>query len=237
MKLVDRLYDQQPEDLYFKLTCILGTSAVFCASAIGLFTLLVDDNFDNQDTKIDHVSDYSCEEVNSSSYKEFAKGEHIITEDITYIRERKSVFQLPYHEGYKLEGITGTKRNAIALYVNTEDVIAFPTGVGKTNEEVYDTFGVCVNRDKRDNNDDSMIFQPGEHILAIPIEKPGSSNHQFECPDGYYAEDVTYFGDNRFIDGAYIIYTNDTEVKCKKDEDGKCLEFGIPVEKAKVKKL
>ncbi len=163
----------------------------------------------------------------------FPEGEHIILKRINL--KGKKIIQLPYHESYSLKGLTADRYVSMAVYVNNEDVIAESNENGEFND-----FGIsCNSVEKNENVDaDYVLYEPGQHILAVPISNPFESYPQVEYIDGYDVIDVVAYYHKLAYGGGYIIYVNSDKVKCEVSNDkGECLTFGTPIEKEKVKTL
>lgn len=180
------------------------------------------------------VPDYSISETQGND-RVFAPNEHIILVDLKMKKFEPS--QLQYHEGYQLKGITTDSDGTMAIYVNTEEVVASANGK-KGSDYLYGNFGRCLSdsKDNLDSSSDYVDYLLGQHILAIPISKPKNGT-QVIYHEGYSIEDVaTYvFGRPVTYGGCYIIYTNNEPVRCKvSNEKGECLDFGIPISKEKV---
>ena len=177
-------------------------------------------------------------EYSEEDAKEFQRGEHIIIKEIRV--ERRNVTQVEYHEGYRLTGITTDSIGTFAIYVNEEEVSAIPTGVDNNNEYIYGDFGLTEFSSKREEEtNDTIDYNPGEHILLVPISKPRSDT-QVMYHEGYTVEDIASytFGRSKFYGGGYILYTNTEPVRCRiTNENRKCLEFGTPIEKSKIKSM
>ena len=80
------------------------------------------------------------------------------------------------------------------------------------------------------------FYKTGEHILAVPISDPYYDKEQIKFYDGYDAVDICACNGgilNQKFCGGFILYVNNTDVECL----GETNYFGIPIEKAKEKKL
>ena len=130
--------------------------------------------------------------------------------------------QIDSHLGYQLDNVVYRIDDGLYIkFVNNTDVVAAIREFGEPiqpQEEVQDG-----------------VFLPYQHILIVPEDNYDTFNNPQEY-DGYESN-----GFDHVVDGVlsyYTIYTNTETVKCTNYtvEDGKTksLEFGTPVEKAKV---
>ncbi len=151
---------------------------------------------------------------------------------------RNEINQLDGHLGYQPVAISLESYGKLfpflgdgcIYFVNNQDIVANSNNFGKgvAQEEVI--------------NDGE--FLPYQHILLVPVGKIDSNfyeNTTYPYHDGYQimgADTVTYGEVVCFHDETYLLYANTETVKCTNYtvEDGKTksLEFGTPVEKAKV---
>lgn len=172
------------------------------------------------------------EEVNSDKKIKFKAGEHIISTSIEL--DKNSICQIDYHDGYKLEGITIDSDGKTAIYTNIEDVWCTSQGKDANNNDVYNEFGEPeVYATSKDYYD---IY---EHTLAVPISNPSKKNLQYIYHEGYEVIDVASYVSGKYetFGNGYIIYSNNVPVKCERDENDKCLDFGTPITTEKVKTL
>ena len=132
------------------------------------------------------------------------------------------MIQIDSHLGYQLDNVVYRIDDGLYIkFVNNTDVVAAVREFGEPiqpQEEVQDG-----------------MFLPYQHILIVPEDNYDTFNNPQEY-DGYESN-----GFDHVVDGVlsyYTIYTNTETVKCTNYtvEDGKTksLEFGTPVEKAKV---
>ena len=132
------------------------------------------------------------------------------------------MIQIDSHLGYQLDNVVSRIDDGLYIkFVNNTDVVAAVREFGEPiqpQEEVQDG-----------------MFLPYQHILIVPEDNYDTFNNPQEY-DGYESN-----GFDHVVDGVlsyYTIYTNTETVKCTNYtvEDGKTksLEFGTPVEKAKV---
>ena len=132
------------------------------------------------------------------------------------------MIQIDSHLGYQLDNVVSRIDDGLYIkFVNNTDVVAAIREFGEPiqpQEEVQDG-----------------MFLPYQHILIVPEDNYDTFNNPQEY-DGYESN-----GFDHVVDGVlsyYTIYTNTETVKCTNYtvEDGKTksLEFGTPVEKAKV---
>ena len=174
----------------------------------------------------------SNEEKNSDRKKEFKPYEHIISTSIEL--DKGKISQIPYHDGYRLQGITIDSNGKTAVYVNTKNVWCISNGKDKDNNDVYNEFG--ISEDFKTSKD---YYETYEHVLAVPISDPSDKNIQYEYHEGYEVIDIAayVFGRYQAYGNGYIIYSNNVPVKCERDENDKCLDFGTPITTEKVKTL
>ena len=130
--------------------------------------------------------------------------------------------QIDSHLGYQLDNVVSRIDDGLYIkFVNNTDVVAAIREFGEPiqpQEEVQDG-----------------VFLPYQHILIVPEDNYDAFNN----PQEYDGSESNGF--DHVVDGVlsyYTIYTNTETVKCTNYtvEDGqtKSLEFGTPVEKAKV---
>lgn len=131
------------------------------------------------------------------------------------------MIQIDSHLGYQLDNVVYRIDDGLYIkFVNNTDVVAAIREFGEPiqpQEEVQDG-----------------VFLPYQHILIVPEDNYDAFNNPQEY-DGY---ESIGFGDVQDDIFYYTLYTNTETVKCTNYtvEDGKTksLEFGTPVEKAKV---
>lgn len=186
------------------------------------------------DSNDDVISTYTAIEEEHQLKKEFLPGEHIVMVNVDIDENSKTPIQLEAPEGYKFEGLNIDVDSIKALYVNTDSVIAISTGVDINDNPVFTDFGeLCYQNE--DSFQDTNIFKPGEHIVAMPINKPDKDkNFQVEFHEGYETTDITTYTSDRTktFDGGFIVYVNTVDVECDNNS-----QFGIPIEKCKVKTM
>ena len=172
------------------------------------------------------------EEVDSDNKIKFKVGEHIISTSIEL--DKNSISQIPYHDGYNLQGITIDSDGKTAIYINTEDVWCVSQGKDENNNDVYNEFGMP---EEYKNSKD--YFEVGEHTLAVPISDPSRKNLQYIYQDGYEVIDIAsyVYGKYQTFGNGYIIYSNTVPIKCDRNDKSNYLEFGEPIATEKVKIL
>ncbi len=176
--------------------------------------------------------------------KIFDAGEHIIS--IPIDDPTKDNKQYESHEGYKPIGIATSAYgrygynygNGKLLFVNEYPVKCNPT-YKKGEELLYTEFGKPVEYEKEttESGDNWQEFNPGEHIISIPLKKDSDDNTQYEYYEGYEPIGMASSAYGRYgyrYGGGCILYTNTEKVKCIKDEEGTYTSFGIPKEDTKV---
>lgn len=77
----------------------------------------------------------------------------------------------------------------------------------------------------------SQTFEPGEHIISIPINDPTDNVMQHTFYPGYKCVGMgtSSYGDFEFFAGACLLYVNDTEVVCNSLDGKTFTSFGTPV--------
>ena len=176
--------------------------------------------------------------------KIFDAGEHIIS--IPIDDPTQETVQYESHEGYKPIGISTSAYgrygynygNGKLLFVNEYPVKCNPT-YKKGEELLYTEFGKPVEYEKETtkSGDNWQEFNPGEHIISVPLKKDSDDNTQYECYEGYEPIGMASSAYGRYgyrYGGGCILYTNTEKVKCIKDENGTYTSFGIPEEDTKV---
>ena len=172
--------------------------------------------------------------------KVFNVGEHIISvpvKDLGYTIE-----QYEYHKGYRVVGIaTSTAqystRGTYILYVNEYPVECHSSNVDGNGNYIYTDFGTPQGyyEEETIETETTKEFNPGEHIISIPIEDQVYSSVEYEYHEGYEPVGIATSYRKFSYDKGCILYVNTEKVTCTKTitEDGneQYLTFGIPNEK------
>ncbi len=172
------------------------------------------------------------EENNTDNKKKFKAGEHIISTNIDL--DKNKICQIPYHDGYRLNGISIDSDASIAIYTNIEDVWCVSQGKDENNNDVFNEFGeLDFYKESTD------YFEVGEHTLAIPISNPSKNNLQYKFQEGYEVIDVAAYVSGKYetFGCGYIIYANTVEINCDSNNKDNFNEFGEAISNQKVKKL
>lgn len=191
---------------------------------------------ENQSSKI--PSTKVITEATEEFWKEFEPGKHVISIPIKNTLREEKIVEYPYHEGYQCIGFDADIEGGCLLYINTETVWCKSTGKNNRKKYVFTDFGeVESNNIIIENNNDTKIYEVGEHIISLPITNPLNTNQQYEYHEGYEIIDIAFYTDGKYQEykGGAIIYRNTEKVECKK-EFGKYQSFGKPIEKTNVKK-
>lgn len=172
------------------------------------------------------------EENNSDNKRKFKIGEHIISTSIEL--DKNEICQIPYHEGYRLQGISIDSDDYIAIYTNVEDVWCVSQGKDEYNNDVFNEFGQ-LDYYKAPTD----YFEIGEHTLAFPISNPSKNNLQYKFQEGYEVIDVAAYVSGKYetFGCGYIIYANTVEINCDSNNKDNFNEFGEAISNQKVKKL
>lgn len=157
-----------------------------------------------------------------ANIKMFAPGEHVISVPYDEI-SKKNVFdnsepsELPYHSGYMVVGMS----EKTILYVNSENVICTSTTLDNENNYVYNSFGIPEEYENiEQENTDTKIYNPGEHVILKPITDPSKDAQQYLSVEGYEVIDISANNYDIFYEGGYILYRNTETVECTKGTYG-----------------
>ena len=215
-------------DIGEKIKLTISSIAMAGIIAIGGFVVFKSCSPVNQDA----VITIKNKERNSDKKKLFKKGEHIISTKI--FLDKEEINQIPYHDGYRLQGITIDSDGKTAIYTNTEDVWCVSGGTDKNNNDVFNEFGVT---DHYETSND--YFEAYEHTLAVPISDPSNNNLQYVYHEGYEVIDIASYVYGRYTTygGGFIIYANTVPVKSTTDNKEECLQFGEVISTEKIKTL
>ncbi len=169
-------------------------------------------------------------------------GKHIISVPIK--KPFSEIEQYNYHPGYKVVGIASSSlaysfHGACLVYENEYPVECDCTSIDDKGNRLYEKFGKPIDYVKEERNPGE--FNPGEHIISIPVGSPYSDITQYEYHEGYEVVGMTSSSLAYSFYGAAVLYVNTVPVKCSltKVEDGKdkYLSFGIPMEIDETKTL
>lgn len=184
-------------------------------------------------------------EQNDEDVKTFEPGEHIISVIIENPLEEAKQYE--YHPGYKPLGIataaygksTHHDAGSCMLYINDTEVIA--KADGKVDGELhFGEFGTPIEMEDKNIVEDvyTVDFPAGTHIISVPINDPTEYNTQYVIHEGYEPVGIATSAYGKATDhssGGCILYVNNEDITCKKEDNNIYVEFGIV--KAEEKKL
>ena len=194
----------------------------------------------------DKMGDIAPVEITIYDDRSFDAGEHIISIEIDDPTIEKKQYE--YHEGYKVVGISTDAHGeysynygqAHLVYSNEYPVKCHPTHI-KGEELLYTDFGEPTNyeREKTTSGTGWREFNPGEHIISVPLEEQETNNYQINYHDGYEVVGIASSSYGKYqsvYGGGCILYVNTEKVKCIEDEsdENSYTTFGIPEEDTKV---
>lgn len=212
------------------------------ASLIALSTMLTacDGELESEEVMVTNSLDNGVvyEEIKYGELKNiFLPGEHVIAMPIKGDVYEESI-QYPYITGYKPVGMSAIaygdsimfSGGGTILYVNTEEVLAYASGVNEYGEVIFSDFGVPLNmeenKDIEEDYPDICEFNIGEHIISIPFSVDATDNMvQFPVIPGYEIigmAEVGYGKNSCFFGGGSLLLVNNEVVLCElvTDEEG-----------------
>lgn len=194
-------------------------------------------------------TDYPSIKYNNTGVIEvFEPEQHVVLESVDSPLDE--IKQYNPHPGYKPVGFTtatyGVNKikdsGTCIMYINDEQVQAMANGT-IDDEYYFGDFGIPVDYQiKSSITDDGMIeYQPGEHILSVPIASPLKYDFNYESHDGYEPVGIasaSHGDDHDISSGAAILYVNVEPVVCEKSNDKDYIDFGTPkeIQKTLIKK-